>query len=1085
MGRRSGFALEQRLAAGGMGEVWRARSADGVPVALKIVREDQAADGRVRALFDTEVRAMARLDHPAISWVYDYGSVPASWAERGGVFSPGAPYVAMELSSGGTLEDRPPRDWPAIREALCTLLDALAHSHARGLIHRDLKPANVLISEAKDVRPGLKLTDFGVAHAIGGSSRKLVAGTPVFMAPEQVGGRPADMGPWTDLYALGCVTWRWVCGRPPYLGANTTDTMRRHVAGVLPNFRPVVEVPDAVEAWVRALLAPAPEDRFRRAADAARALPGSSAAAGVPTVPAPMPEDWRRPQWSSLRLSGAGLGLYALREVPLVGRERERTLLWGLLRRVQAAGRGAVAVVRGVSGVGKTALVRWVAQRAHEVGAVDIVEVACERGDAPHDGFRRLALRALGLLDVPEGARLGALDGALAGIGVRPRHQDVLRALLAGEGPSGRLGRAPALRALCRGRDRTLFLIVDDVQWGAGLLELVRLLQAEQRLRPSPVLVAVLAEDEAVAAEPEVAHGLERIEAAGAVTLRLAPLSDPEQTRLVQELVGLDPGLLARATERSGGNPGFAVALVGHWVAQGRLRATPRGFCLTDRSTLEAPPTLAALWRERVGALLDAVDPPAIVALEVAAVLGDSVDEALWARICDDPEAEWARRGVTAVDATAHRMRHALVERLLVARLAEESEEGFAWSHRMVPEVLVGHARDAGRIVEHHRACAAHLRVRSAPADAYALGTHLLASGEVEAALEPLIDGMRWWLVRGGARRVLVDLRRLHKRIEEIRLVVRPGVMARLGALEAFALHLEGRLDDALTTATEAAELAVLASDREAQAEALVRIADLQSGMQRHDEAEATSRRVLEVMDAARQEHWGGLARLRIARACRGRGDREGMARWCDEAQAVLEPLADRLEAPVLLANVFDLRGDDARTERWARVAWERCEPQGRTLDTVWAAAKLHDVALRRGDLETARQWQLRAIEQATLGSDVRFLCTLRFNLAKIDLVEQRWQAAWDGLTVAFDERRGGALDTALCHAGLAAAAAGMGRWSAHDHHVAALEQLDGVPAGVKDFGEVLAIARQLAERAGWSERAERLPGLAERLVGV
>ena len=186
--------LETRLGAGGMGEVWRATHASsGRAVAVKLIKSaDQTSADQLLA----EAAAMARLDHPGIAWVYEFGTLDAPC----GTLPAGTPWMALELATGGSLADiREGLAWSDLRDVLLDLLDALAHAHAHGLIHRDLKPANVLVCSTDDPRPGLKIADFGIARLRWDQREPLWAGTPVFMAPEQVRGEWRRFGPWTDV----------------------------------------------------------------------------------------------------------------------------------------------------------------------------------------------------------------------------------------------------------------------------------------------------------------------------------------------------------------------------------------------------------------------------------------------------------------------------------------------------------------------------------------------------------------------------------------------------------------------------------------------------------------------------------------------------------------------------------------------------------------------------------------------------------------------------------------------------------------------------------------------------------------------
>jgi eukaryotic-like serine/threonine-protein kinase len=206
------FALRAPLDRGGMGVVWRAvHEASDVPVAIKLIpMPERGAGTRVR----DEVRATAALDHPGIVALLDHGEVDTDALD----VPRGSLWLAMELVSGGSLvpwlDDL---SWEATRRVLLALLDALAHAHARGVVHRDLKPANVLVAGSDDRRPGLRLTDFGIAAVLDAQGAiGQPAGTLHYMAPEQILGHWREYGPWTDLYALGVLAWRITTGRTPY-----------------------------------------------------------------------------------------------------------------------------------------------------------------------------------------------------------------------------------------------------------------------------------------------------------------------------------------------------------------------------------------------------------------------------------------------------------------------------------------------------------------------------------------------------------------------------------------------------------------------------------------------------------------------------------------------------------------------------------------------------------------------------------------------------------------------------------------------------------------------------------------------------
>ena len=272
------FELSERIGEGAMGEVWRGRHAlEDFPVAIKVITSSRATDPKYRRQFKNEVRSVASLNHPGIIRVLDYGEIDHSAAAGSGLrFQAGNPYLAMELADEGSLEDyRSELSWSRLRSILIGLLEALGHAHSRGIIHRDLKPSNVLLTENPAGELQLKLTDFGLAFDRDRLDRSTVerqereaAGTPFYMAPEQFRSRWRDFGPWTDLYGLGCLTWRIVTGDYLVSGGSLLEVARRHLTQALPDFEPKITVPEEFQNWLARLLEKHPNDRFLTAADA-------------------------------------------------------------------------------------------------------------------------------------------------------------------------------------------------------------------------------------------------------------------------------------------------------------------------------------------------------------------------------------------------------------------------------------------------------------------------------------------------------------------------------------------------------------------------------------------------------------------------------------------------------------------------------------------------------------------------------------------------------------------------------------------------------------------------------------------------
>lgn len=813
------FELTDILGRGGMGTVWRGRHrVDSVPVAVKIIRPSLRYGDRLLEQFGIEVRAVASLHHPAVVHVLDLGEVTEDEAEASdGHLPEGAPWLVMELCSGGTLFDhRGQLGWPRIRPVLLSLLDALAHSHARGVIHRDIKPGNVLIGTALDQRPGLKLTDFGIARLADPGSGEVLheetfSGSPAYCAPEQLLGASRRIGPWTDLYAVGCLAWSLLTGSPPY-GSHLpmAKLVASHVGGHLPPLEPMEPVPPALVDWLQTLLARRPEDRFQCAADAAWGLrelaplaPGEELAAELipagealgratrtrmlsveagddataaltqsaaatrvdatalaltdslpvavppPVAPVPVdapapqhprppaPEDWRRPEPPPPpRLFGAGLGLFASRTVPMVGRDQERDRIWGALHDVLREGTSRAVVVRGAAGVGKSRLVKWMAERADELGVASVVRAVHSALAGPADGLGPMIGR---LLSARGTRRTGLLLATGRWLGARGSNDMYLRSAAAElvqpgvsravgaefrvrlERPEHRHQTLSTLLALEAAR-RPVILWLDDVQWGRDALGLAHHLIGRRRVDRHPVLVLLTARDEALEAGSAEADSLEAlVDLAGVQELRVGPLLGADHRRLVYELLRLDEELTEQVVRRTGGSPLFALQLVGDWVQRRVLVAARGGFVPAAGASLAIPDDIHDLWAGRLAAAGGA-DPAAIEGLEVGAVLGAEVDMAQWRRACGRTAAELGP----------------VLVALLQAGLITATESGWSFAHGMARESVLRTAQEAGRLPSVHARCADALESGVGPDVVEQRARHRLASGDAEQAAPDL-----------------------------------------------------------------------------------------------------------------------------------------------------------------------------------------------------------------------------------------------------------------------------------------------------------------------------------------------------------
>jgi hypothetical protein len=284
------YRLAARLGAGGMGEVWRAvDEVLGRTVAVKAMLPSVAADPGFARRFLAEATAMARVNHPAVASIHDYGR------------SGDVPYLVMEFVEGESLAQvlaRTGRLGPAeTMRLVAQAADGLQAVHDRGVVHRDIKPANLM------VRPdgSVLITDFGIARADDASrltASGAVLGTPTYLSPEQVLGQPATAR--SDVYSLGLTAYECLAGRRPFTGDNPYAVALQRLQDAPRTIG--IALPPAVLAVVEGALAVDPAHRWPSAAamaEAARAAveSGSTGDRGGPPdrAAAPARSRSRRP----------------------------------------------------------------------------------------------------------------------------------------------------------------------------------------------------------------------------------------------------------------------------------------------------------------------------------------------------------------------------------------------------------------------------------------------------------------------------------------------------------------------------------------------------------------------------------------------------------------------------------------------------------------------------------------------------------------------------------------------------------------------------------------------------------------------
>ncbi len=271
------YHIIEEIAQGGMSTVYRATQASiQRDVAIKVLPGALLHEKRFLERFYREVELVARLQHPHILPVYDFGE------------HEGIPYVVMAYLTGGTLGDYAQKRGQLPLDELIRIsrqmADALDYAHSKGIIHRDIKPSNVLLDEQHNTY----LADFGIAKVVESSvnfTGSAMLGTPKYMAPEMSG--PEELTTAVDVYALGVTIYQILTGRLPYEATTPVGVIMAHITEPIPKVhdaRP--DLPAEVQVVFDTALAKLPKDRYQRAGLLVDAL---AAALGGATAPAPAP----------------------------------------------------------------------------------------------------------------------------------------------------------------------------------------------------------------------------------------------------------------------------------------------------------------------------------------------------------------------------------------------------------------------------------------------------------------------------------------------------------------------------------------------------------------------------------------------------------------------------------------------------------------------------------------------------------------------------------------------------------------------------------------------------------------------------
>lgn len=250
------YEIERELATGGMGVIILAKD----PyiqrhVVVKVLMHSRTMEDVYREFFQKEAEIIAALEHPCIVPIYDFG-----WHGQ-------QPYIIMRHMSGGSLQDR------LSKEALKTsemahifkrVSSALDAAHEKGIIHRDIKPSNILFDPTGEAF----LSDFGIAksQSVADDEGEWLVGTPAYMSPEQVQGKPLDGR--SDVYALGVTLYRLLTGQLPFSSSSTTELVNAHVELPVPDMRTIKSnLPAIWQEVVAKAMAKDPAERYATAGE--------------------------------------------------------------------------------------------------------------------------------------------------------------------------------------------------------------------------------------------------------------------------------------------------------------------------------------------------------------------------------------------------------------------------------------------------------------------------------------------------------------------------------------------------------------------------------------------------------------------------------------------------------------------------------------------------------------------------------------------------------------------------------------------------------------------------------------------------
>ncbi|MEE2787077.1 MAG: serine/threonine-protein kinase [Myxococcota bacterium] len=667
------FTLQRPIGRGSYAKVWLAQHHETKAAFAIKVLENQGDGASQRAERLREVRLVARSAHPNILRVFGTGTLPSDLhLAQTTVATRGQQYLLTEYATGGSLnEHRRCRPWSEVRTILGDILSGLGRVHARGIVHLDMKPANILCCER-----GYVVADFGIARLNqmqpDDKHQGTLEGTPNYMAPEQITGHKHLYGPWTDLYAVGCLAHFLISGRPPFVRSTLMELLLAHKQDSFPQHEDRYDVPTGFDAWMARLTAKAWNQRFQRASEALRYLndldetkvhiesrtssdprwaPSRTNPSADRTLLSPTPFFAPENQLTTSGLSSVnqahlsfamthhdtavvdrvprfGASLMAFEDCRLIGRRKEQDHLWHTFHESVMSQTSALVEIQSPAGLGKTSLADWLTTQAHERVDAEIFWVTHHPVPGQCDGFSGFLQRYFSLFDQASetytqriAARLAAPgdDALSADLGLLVELDDMGTSTMDRSMFMSMEQRHSAIKDLMKhlAERRPLIVVVDDAQWGFDTLRL--LLEYAQGPESAPVfIVATVRTDAAHTDGRALASLAEMHRAMGARLVELSPLPDNIVAHWFSHALGVQASEVSQLSFAAGGNPLCMKALVFTALSAEHDAAT------------ETHRTLFTLMEKRYRLWAQDASPEEQLAVEVLAILGQRTTSSEW-----------------------------------------------------------------------------------------------------------------------------------------------------------------------------------------------------------------------------------------------------------------------------------------------------------------------------------------------------------------------------------------------------------------------------------------------------------------------